>query len=248
MRVLIIEDELRAANRLERLLKAINPQMHIEGPIESVKDGIQFLSAEQPDLIISDIQLADGLSFEIFTAVACTTPIIFTTAYDQYAINAFETNGIDYLLKPIAQERLQIALDKYERLKPTLNIDQLIKLTNHHNSTAYKSRFMIRVGDKIKSIPITDIVLFYSMEKGTFLMTKAGRSYVLEYALEQVYNLLDPSKYFKISRKYIISIDAEMEIIAHSNSRLKLKPNNIDLEDLIVAREKVKDFKNWLDQ
>jgi len=248
MRVLIIEDENRAANRIERLLQEINPKITLLGKLESIKEAISFLANETPDLIISDIQLADGLSFEIFETIKEPSPIIFTTAYDQYAIHAFETNGIDYLLKPIEKERLQKALEKFEQFAPIIPLDQLLKLNNVTQKSRYKSRFMVKVGDKIKSIPITDIAGFYSLEKGTYLRTYEGRNYVIELSLEQVKESLNPNTFFKVNRKFIICIEAINEIIAYTNSRLKIKVNAFEEDEIIVAREKVKDFKFWLDQ
>ena len=249
MNIIIIEDETRAANRIKRLLNDINPAVNVVQTIESVSSAILYLEQHNPELIISDIQLADGLSFDIYKKVTPTCPIIFTTAYDQYAIQAFETNGIDYLLKPIEKERLAKALNKVQKLKPQIDFDKLLHLTrNSPKERSYKARFMIKVGDKIKAIPIEEIDLFYSMEKGTYLHTINNRNYVLEYSLEQIMEMLNPQDYFKISRKYITRIDAPQEIIAHSNSRLKLKIKGFEQESIIVAREKVSAFKAWLDQ
>lgn len=248
MKILIIEDENRAANRVERLLLEIDPGFEIVGKLESIAESISWLTNQTPDLIISDIQLADGLSFEIYSQIDCKCPIIFTTAYDRYAIDAFETNGIDYLLKPIEKERLGQALNKLEKLKPSISLDQLLKLTTANAGKAFKERFMIKVGDKIRTIPVTDISAFYSLDKGTYLHTVSNRNYVLEFSLEQVMEMLDPKKYFRINRKHIVSINCIDEIIAHTNSRLKLKIKDFENEDIIVAREKVKDFKLWLDQ
>ncbi|MFT5823445.1 MAG: DNA-binding LytR/AlgR family response regulator [Crocinitomix sp.] len=249
MNIIIIEDETRAANRIKRLISEIDPTIDIVQTIESVALAIDYLKQNQPDLIISDIQLADGLSFEIYKSVSPTCPIIFTTAYDQYAIQAFETNGVDYLLKPIESDRLAKALDKVQKLKPQIDLEKLLNLSlNRPTERQFKSRFMIKVGDKIKAIPIEDVRLFYSMEKGTYLNTINNRNYVLEYPLEQISEMLNPQNYFKISRKYIVHIDAAKEIIAHSNSRLKLKIDGFETESIIVAREKVAAFKAWLDQ
>lgn len=257
MNVLIIEDESRAANRMIRLLNEIDSSLNIVANLESVKEGVAYLNVHTPDLIISDVQLADGLSFEIYKTIPPKCPIIFTTAYDQYAIQAFETNGIDYLLKPIEQERLDKALQKLKRLasenksenKAQFNLEQLLEISlNQSKKKAYKARFMIKVGDKIKAIPVSEIDAFYSMEKGTYLHTKAGRNYVLEYSLEQLINMVNPNDFFKINRKFIIHIDAPQEIIAHSNSRLKLVLKGFENESIIVAREKVRQFKAWLDQ
>jgi len=249
MNIIIIEDETRAANRIKRILNEIDPTITVIETIESVALAVAYLEQNQPDLIISDIQLADGLSFDIYKKVTPTCPIIFTTAYDQYAIQAFETNGIDYLLKPIEADRLAKALEKVQNLKPQIDLEKLLQLSmNRPSKKQYKSRFMIKVGDKIKAIPVDEIRLFYSMEKGTYLNTINNRNYVLEYPLEQIVDMLNPQNYFKISRKYIVHIDASKEIIAHSNSRLKLKIEGFETESIIVAREKVSAFKAWLDQ
>lgn len=248
MKVVIIEDESRAANRIIRLLSDLAPEAVVVAQPESIEESLNFLRNNKVDLIISDIQLADGLSFEIYKNYTPECPIIFTTAYDQYAIKAFETNGIDYLLKPIEKERLQQALNKLEKLKPNIDLSTLIALASNKEQKAYKSRFMIKVGEKIKSIPVEEVALFYSMDKGTFLHTRENRNYVLDQSLEQVEDLVDPKDFFRISRKYIIALQAPMDIIAHTNSRLKLKVKGFDDENVVVARERVKEFKGWLDR
>jgi DNA-binding LytR/AlgR family response regulator len=251
MKILIIEDENLAKKRLKRLLLEINSTFNIVNTLESVEDSIEFLNKNKVDLIFSDIQLADGLSFEIFEQVEVNCPIIFTTAFNQYAIEAFNTNGIDYLLKPIEEDRLQQALNKYKSLNLQIDIKQLMTSISH-SSKSFKKRFMIKVGDKIKSIPTNEINAFYSLQKGTYLLTNNGRNYVVDYTLGQVSDLLNPTQFFKINRKCIVSINAVNDIIAHTNSRLKLNVEhltnqNTGFEDVIVAREKVSDFKKWLD-
>ena len=212
-----------------------------------------FLKENTPDLIISDIQLTYGLSFEIYSQIEVKCPIIFTTAYDQYAIQAFETNGIDYLLKPIEKERLEKALTKINLLStPTILPTDLLNLLqsslHYGQTTSYKSRFMIKVGDKFKAIPTDEIKAFYSLEKGSYFLTKQNRNYVVDYTLEQLMELLNPTDFFRINRKFIVHIDAPETIIAHTNSRLKLVVNGYEGESIIVAREKVQSFKAWLDQ
>ncbi|MFK8046686.1 MAG: LytR/AlgR family response regulator transcription factor [Crocinitomicaceae bacterium] len=248
MKVLIVEDESRAANRLEKLLKALNLSIEIVAVIETVREAIVFLKTAELDLIFSDIQLADGLSFEIYKEVEVTCPIIFTTAYDQYAIEAFDTNGIDYLLKPIESGRLEKALAKCKQLNQSETKVDLQSLLNQFKpeTKTYKSRFMIKVGEKIKTIKVEDTNAFYSEQKGTYLLTNEGRNYVLDHPLEQVASQLDPTIFFKISRKIVVNINAIEEIIAHSNSRLKLKIPHLSLDEVIVAREKVNDFKAWI--
>jgi len=249
MKVLILEDETRAANHLERLLAKVAPTILVIAKLESVRDGVKYLQTNpEPDLIFSDIQLADGLSFEIYSQVAVRCPIIFTTAYDHYAIEAFKTNGIDYLLKPIEEERLLKAIEKARHFSPGLVLEKLLTMNKPTSEKTYKSRFMVKVGDKIKSVPVEEILVFYSQEKASFIRTSDAHTYCIDYALDQLEPMLDPEKYFRINRKYIVSIDACTNILAWTNSRLRLKIDGIDDSDIIVARERVVEFKNWLDR
>jgi DNA-binding LytR/AlgR family response regulator len=249
MKAIILEDETRAANHLERLLAKVAPNLVVLAKIESVRDGVKYLQNNpEPDLIFSDIQLADGLSFEIYKQVAVNCPIIFTTAYDHYAIEAFQTNGIDYLLKPIEEDRLRQAIEKAKHFSPGLVLEKLLAMNRPAGEKAYKSRFMVKVGDKIKSVPVEEILVFYSQEKASFIRTSDAHTYCIDYALDQLEPMLDPEKYFRINRKYIVSIDACTNILAWTNSRLRLKIDGIDDSDIIVARERVMEFKNWLDR
>ncbi len=249
MKVIILEDETRAANLLERCLAKVAPEMSVLAKIESVRDGVKYLQTNpEPDLIFSDIQLADGLSFEIYKQVAVHCPIIFTTAYDHYAIEAFQTNGIDYLLKPIEEERLRQAIEKANRFSPGLTLEKLFPILNPTSKKAYKSRFMVKVGEKIKSIPVEEILVFFSQEKASFIRTRDAHTFCIDYALDQLETMLDPERYFRINRKYMVSIDACTNILAWTNSRLRLKIDGIDAPDIIVARERVAEFKMWLDR
>jgi DNA-binding LytR/AlgR family response regulator len=249
MKIIILEDETRAANHLERLLAKVASNMTVVARLESVRDGVKYLQNNpEPDLIFSDIQLADGLSFEIYKQVSVRCPIIFTTAYDHYAIEAFQTNGIDYLLKPIEEERLRQSIEKAEHFSPGLSLEKILSIGKPTSEKAYKSRFMVKVGDKIKSVPADDILVFFSQEKATFIRTTDARTYCIDYALDQLEPMLDPEKFFRINRKYIVSIDACTNILAWTNSRLRLKIDGIDDSDIIVARERVVEFKNWLDK
>jgi len=249
MRIIIFEDETRAANYLERLLAKIAPKMVVIARIESVREGVKYLQNNpEPELIFSDIQLADGLSFEIYNQVTVQCPIIFTTAYDHYAIEAFKTNGIDYLLKPIEEERLTQAIEKAKHFSPGLVLEKILAINNPDTGKIYKSRFMVKVGDKIKSVPIEDILVFYSQEKASYIRTRDAHTYCIDYALDQLEPMLDPEKYFRINRKYIVSIYTCTNILAWTNSRLRLKIDGIDDSDIIVARERVQEFKNWLDR
>ncbi len=249
MNVLILEDENRAANHLERLIQAVAPDMNVVAKVETVRESIEYLNTNSPvSLIFSDVQLADGLSFEIFGQVEVQCPIIFTTAYDKYAIDAFNTNGIDYLLKPIEEERLKQAIQKARQFTAQIDLKSLLKLTNLAPQKQTKSRFLVKVGDKIKSIVIEDIKAFYSFDKATYLHTRSDRDYIIDYSLDELHLLLDEARFFKINRKYIVSLEACTHIIAWSNSRLKLDIEGIDDDHIVVARERVQEFKQWLDR
>jgi len=249
MKVIILEDEPRAANHLERLLAKVAPNMIVIAKLDSVRDGLKYLRTNlEPDLLFSDVQLADGLSFEIFNQFDVRCPIIFTTAYDHYAIDAFKTNGIDYLLKPIEEERLSKAIEKARQFSPGLILEKMLTMNNPAYGKSYKSRFMVKVGDKIKSIPVEEILTFFSQEKGTYLLTTDKHNYNIEYTLDQIEQMLDPEIYFRINRKYIVSIQTCTNILAWTNSRLRLKIEGIDDPDIFVARERVQEFKNWLNR
>jgi DNA-binding LytR/AlgR family response regulator len=249
MKVIILEDETRAAGYLERLIQKVAPEMAVVAKIESVREAVPYLEAHGDiGLIFSDVQLADGLSFEIFKQVAVSCPIIFTTAYDHYAIEAFKTNGIDYLLKPVEEERLSKAIEKSKLFSPSLALEKMLMLGNTVSAKTYKARFMVKVGDKIKSIPVEEILAYYSLEKATYLHTNSNRDYCIDYSIDQLETLLDPALYFRISRKYIVSIQACTNILAWTNSRMRLKIEGINDENIIVARERVQEFKEWLDR
>lgn len=248
MKVMIIEDEVRAADRLQQLLKELDHEIAIIARVESVKDAVAFLSTHEPQLIFSDIQLEDGLSFEIFEQVEVKCPIIFTTAYDQYAIDAFRTNGIDYLLKPVDTTRLQQSLNKVKKLSPALSLENILALANTGNSKQkFKNRFVIKIGERIKSITIEEVQAFFSQDNATYLLTKEGRKFLIDYSLDFTETMLDPEIFFRISRKYIVSIHACQDIVAWTNSRLKIQLHGSDDQMIIVARERVQEFKAWLD-
>lgn len=249
MKVLIIEDETRAANRLAKLVGQISPEAEIITKLESVRDSIHFLNANPAlDLIFADIQLADGLSFEIFKKVEINCPIIFTTAYDQYAIEAFNTNGIDYLLKPVEEERLKQALEKIKRLSPKQDINEIINLIARNSMVVkkYKNRFMVRVGDQIKTVSTEDVKAFYSFDRATFILTQTHHNYIIDYTLDQLEDMLNPEHFFRVNRKHYLNLNACKQIYAWSNSRLKIEVEGLD-DEVVVARERVNKFKEWLD-
>ncbi len=249
MKVLIIEDEQRAASHLERMLKKVAPGMEVTAILESVRDAVEYLRAgNMPELIFSDIQLSDGISFDIYTRVKVSCPIIFTTAWDHYTMEAFSTNGIDYLLKPVEEERLLRAITKAEQLSGQPLLEKIMNLAGKMPGKSYKTRFIVKIGDKIKTIPTEEILLFYSLEKATYLLTTGNRNYSIDYALDQLETLLDPDLFFRTNRKYIVSVKACSSITAWSNSRLKIQIEGLRDHELIVARERVQDFREWLDK
>jgi DNA-binding LytR/AlgR family response regulator len=248
MKVIILEDENRAVNHLKRLIERVVPEMEVTGVFETIRDTVEYLEQEPHlDLIFSDVQLADGTSFEIFSKVNVRCPIIFTTAYDTYAIEAFNANGIDYLLKPIEEERLRKAIDKARKFTSNMALENLLMQRTDPGSRQSRSRFMVRVGEKIRTIMVEDILAFYSFEKTTYLHTSSHRNYIIDYSLEELENMLDRDRFFRINRKYIVSIEACSQIIAWSNNRLKIDIEGIDDQKIVVARERVRDFKSWLD-
>ncbi len=251
MNVIIIEDEKPSARRLQRMLS--NLDVETQTMLHSVEESIAwFQNNEHPDLIFLDIQLSDGLSFEIFEAIEIKSAIIFTTAYDEYALQAFKLNSIDYLLKPIDEDELDKAVQKFkERLpqsKPvTLDFNDIKKLLVNPIDREYKKRFSIKVGQHLKLINIEDIECFYSENKGTYLYTKEGRNYLLDTTLELLEKELEPLTFFRINRKFYININAIKDMVSYTNSRLQIKLNSYNEQDVIVARERVKDFKTWLE-
>ena len=250
MNVLIIEDEKPAARRLSRMLDDLNVQ--VNQMLHSVEESIAwFQENKHPDLIFLDIQLSDGLSFEIFEHVQISSAIIFTTAYDEYALKAFKLNSIDYLLKPIDEDELKSAVDKYKSQQTKqadvqLNFDDIKKLLVNPIDRKYKKRYTIKVGQHLKIISSEDIECFYSENKATYLHTNSNRNYLLDGALEQVQTELDPEKFFRVNRTFIVQINAIKDIVAYTNSRLKIILNSYSETEIIVSRERVKDFKNWI--
>jgi two-component system, LytTR family, response regulator LytT len=250
MNTIIIEDEKPAARLLKRKLEKLGLQ--VGQLLHSVEESINwFKNNPHPDLIFLDIQLSDGLSFEIFENASIKSAVIFTTAYDEYALRAFKLNSIDYLLKPIDEEDLTVAITKFRDRNSTtsfsLDFEMIKKMLLNPNENKYKKRFTIKIGQQLKIVAIDEIECFYSENKGTYLHTYDNRSYLIDSTLEQLETELDFSNFYRISRKFIVSSKAITAIQLHSNSRLKLILPTYTAEEVIVAREKVTDFKNWLD-
>ncbi|GGH02798.1 DNA-binding response regulator [Polaribacter pacificus] len=252
MKVLIIEDEKPAARRLSRMLEEL--ELKANTMLHSVEESINwFQNNEHPDLIFLDIQLSDGLSFEIFEHVTISSAIIFTTAYDEYALKAFKLNSIDYLLKPIDEDELKIAVEKFHQQQAKqnevqLNFNDIKKLLVHPLDRKYKKRFSIKVGQHLKIVATDEIECFYSENKATYVHTKSNRKYLLDIPLEQVQNELDPESFFRVNRTFIVQLNAIKDIISYTNSRLQLHLLSFQDSEIIVSRERVKDFKEWISE
>jgi len=250
MKVIIIEDEKPSARRLQRMLDSLNVKTEIM--LHSVEESIVwFQNNPHPDLIFLDIQLSDGLSFEIFETIDIKSAVIFTTAFDEYALQAFKLNSIDYLLKPIDDEELAKAIKKYQDRLPkkqlvTLDFNDIKNLLVNPIERAYKKRFSVKVGQHLKLIEIDAIECFYSENKGTYAYTSEGRNYLLDFTLDQLEKELDPQRFFRINRKFYVNINAIKDMIHYTNSRLQIKLNSFNEQEIIVARERVKEFKDWL--
>lgn len=251
MKVLIIEDEVLAAERLEKLLSEADPGIKVLARLVSVRDSVKWLRENSADLIFLDIQLSDGISFSIFDEVAVSTPVIFVTAYDEYALKAFRLNSISYLLKPVRKEDLAMSLQKYNSLRSAFSIDfdSLISAIKGRQPD-YRRRFLIQVGDKYRKIDIADVAWFSAVEKNVFLTTTAGISYPVDMTLETLEEVIDPMLFFRINRKYIIGIQSIEKMIAWSRSRIKLtiKPTPGNDDDIIVSIDRAADFRKWLNR
>jgi len=250
MKILIIEDENLAAKRLITLVKQQLPDCEIYGNLDTVTSAVDWLENNaEPDLIFLDIQLADGISFEIFEKIKVTSPIIFCTAYDQYAIKAFKLNSIDYLLKPVDPQELEQAMNKFKsgRKQPSVTLDQIKHLLQPPQKS-FKNRFLVKTGERIQTIDRQEIAFFFSEEKVTFLQTRTGKKFIIDYALDEVEGLLDPEYFFRLNRKYISAISAIKEVFTYSNSRLKIHLENCTDNDILISRERMGPFKSWLGQ
>lgn len=252
MRILIVEDEPQAAERLSLLLTQTLPQSEIVARLDTVKRSVEWLQSGAVDLIFMDIQLADGLSFEIFEQVPVKAPVIFTTAYNEYALKAFKVNSIDYLLKPVDGDELNAALTKWQTLtaQPAAPAKMMesIAYAMQMLTKKYKERFVVKVGEHLRALEVSEIGFFFSQEKTTFAQTADHRKHILDFTLDQLDELLDPRHFFRINRKYIVSMPAIVDMVSYTNSRLKLKLRGTDDNDIIVARERVQEFKDWLDR
>jgi two-component system LytT family response regulator len=248
IRVLIIEDEESAAKRLQKMITEVLPESEIIGSLSSIAASIEwFKNNQQPDLAFFDIHLADGSSFEVFRKVHVSCPVVFTTAYDQYALEAFKVNSIDYLLKPIKKEELQRAINKFLNLhfkSSPLNIENLLASINQ--KAAYKERFVIKYGDHMKTIQTADIAYICSENRISFAVLKEGKRYALDFTMDQLEEMLDPKSFFRINRQFIIGFNSITEMLSYSKSRVLVKLNPPAKEETIVSTERSASFKAWL--
>lgn len=250
-KVLIIEDEPPAVNRLSKLLKSVDANIEIVDVIDSVETAISYLKHKSGlDLIFMDIQLSDGLSFDIFNETEVKVPIIFTTAFDQYTLSAFKVHSIDYLLKPIEPEELSAAIDKFKEYfsnEASVDNNDLHKLVKDLMPKKYKERFLVKTRKELKYVAIDQIAYFYSEDGYTHLVTHTGQKQIIDYKLDELEAMVDPDKYFRINRKMIVELHSILKIETYFNSRLKLKLNPPHPSDVIVSRERCTKFKFWLD-
>ncbi len=252
MKVLIIEDELPAARRIEQLIRQQRSQVEILAVIDSITEAVKwFAQNPAPELILMDIHLADGLSFDIFQSIQIQSMVIFTTAYDQYAIRAFKVNSIDYLLKPIDALELKSALDKYDQMRgqaTSFDYSMLNGMLDSLKNRNYRERFLVKFGNAFTYIQAQEMRFCYAEDSLVFTRLADGKKYSLDYTLEQLEQLLNPTQFFRINRKILLHIEAVDKIHPYFNNRLKLELQPSPGFEIVVSRERVQDFKNWIDQ
>ena len=255
MKILIIEDEKPAIEKLEAMLKKYDPEIEITGICTSVEQTVKWLRnpENQIDLLFMDIQLTDGLSFEIFEKTEVNTPVIFITAYNEYAIQAFKVNSIDYLLKPLNYDDLYRSMEKIKLLRENLpankeriQYDELSRVLLQMNKS-YKTRFLVKVGDHIRSVKAENIELFYAEGRTVYILTKKQNKYIIDFKLEELETNLDPNMFFRANRSFIVNINAISDVVIYSNSRLKIELNREFEKEIIVSREKVAQLKIWFE-
>jgi two-component system LytT family response regulator len=254
MKVIIVEDEIPAAEKLERYLKKYDPAIEVTARFDSVQNTVKWLQANQDDidLVFMDIQLIDGLSFQIFQQVQVRKPVIFTTAFNEYALDAFKVNSIDYLLKPVTFTDLVASMTKLESFRQQFqsNPEQDNKIREVYSSLKskeYKNRFMVKLGEHIRSITSDSISIFYAEGRDVFLVTNQNRKFIIDYTLESLEDIIDPKIFYRVNRTFIVNINAIKDVIVYSNSRLKIMLTQEFDKEIIVSREKVNEFKDWFD-
>ncbi len=249
MNVVIIEDEDRAGQQLAKMLKMYNPAINILTQLPSIKKTIEwFIQNTVPDLAFMDIHLEDGEAFSIFQKIPLKVPVIFTTAYDEYMLKAFKVNTIDYLLKPIEFDEMVRAIEKYKSLRSELIPDykMLIDLMRQPKNTPYRERFMVSIGSKIYSLEVADAAFFHSEEKSSFLVTKNGLPYPIDYSLDQLGAMFDPTHFFRINRRYLVSRQAIKAIYTYSPTKIKVELTPDSRQEIFVSVNRIPEFKDWL--
>jgi len=255
MKILIVEDEDLAVKKLQKTLKSVAPDADVTGITDSIKSTVEWLHVnEQPDLILMDIELADGQSFEIFNLIQVKSPVVFTTSYDEYALKAFKVNSIDYLLKPVQKEDLEKSIHKFRSLalkqmeqNDGVNMDNIIKqLQQKLQPKEYRKRFLVKNGQKLVSIEVNDIRYFFSDGRLNFFKTADNKKFVVDYTMDELEDMLDPEKYFRISRSFYVSINSIEKIDDYFGNRLILQLKPAVDKEALVSREKVTDFKKWM--
>ena len=250
MKILIVEDEDLAVKKLQKTLTAVNPSAKVVGTTDSIKSTVEWLQEnDQPDLILMDIELADGQSFEIFNLIEVNSPVIFTTSYDEFALKAFKVNSVDYLLKPIQKEDLHAALEKFQKIKSSaeVKIETLVKeLQQKLQPKEYRKRFLVKLGQKLVSVEISEIPYFYSDGRLNFFKTNDNRKFVVDYTMDELEEMLDPKVYFRISRSFYVSVNSIEKIDDYFGNRLILGLKPAVEKEALVSREKVTEFKTWM--
>jgi two-component system LytT family response regulator len=256
MKVFIIEDETVAAQRLQEMVHQLLPNAHIVGMADSIEESVAYLRTQpMPDLILMDIELVDGQSFEIFKEVDVTCPVIFTTAYDEFALQAFKVHSIDYLLKPIVYDELKRSLDKFEQLQKayapsrSINVDELLQELRRTTVTSpitHREHFLVKQGQRLISVSIEDIAYFYSQERVSFLKTVDNRIYSLDYSLEEIEDQVAASRFFRVSRQYLAERRSISNVYVHFNGKYKVVLKPATEEDVYVSRDRAPEFKKWL--
>jgi len=252
MNVLIIEDEQLGTEKLIRLLASIDTSIEIVGNTRSIKSSVEWLlQHSHPDIILMDIELTDGQSFEIFNRVAIKSMVVFTTSYDEYALQAFKVNSVDYLLKPIKREELKNALDKYQhwqqKFSPSaMSIEKLINELKQQQAKTWRSRFLVKRGQRLISVEVRDIAYFYAEDRLSFFITWDRQKHIIDYTIEELEQMLDPQYFYRLNRAFIVQIKAIAQIHNYFNGRLKLDLNPAIEKEVLVSREKVTEFKEWM--
>lgn len=257
MNILIVEDEELAVKKIKKTLAAVDESAEVKGVTDSIESTVRWLEEnKQPDLILMDIELADGQSFEIFKLTDVKSPVIFTTSYDEYALKAFKVNSIDYLLKPVQKEELEIAVNKYKKLKiekanaaseDVLNMDALVKqLQQKLQPKEYRKRFLVKHGQRLVSIDVKDIAYFFSDGRLNFFITYDNKKFVVDYTMDELETMIDPDMFFRISRSFYVSLKSIEKIDDYFGNRLILALKPVLDKEALVSREKVSDFKRWM--